>query len=237
MFQNNLKIAFRTLRKNKIYTAVTLIGLTAGIAAVLLIFRMVSYELGFNKNFKNYDRIVRVVTEVKLPDGSIEHNVCTPIPAMDVMEQTVSQFEAMSRVKEFWATIVLPDPNGGTPLKKFMMEENETALFVEPAFFDIFDLVWLAGDPNTAVVQPNVIVLTERFAKKFYDNPQQAMGQQLVMDNLVPVTVTGIIADLPPDCDFNFPFLSSYTTMKAYPGHFFYDVGWGSCSSNNQVYA
>ena len=236
MFQNNLKIALRTLRKNKIYTAVTLIGLTAGIAAVLLIFRMVSYELGFNKNFKNYDRIVRVVAEAKQPDGSIRPSVCTPIPAMDAMEETVSQFEAMSRIKEFWVTLALPDPNGGPPVKKFMMEEGETAMFIEPDFFKIFDLTWLAGDPVTALVQPNVIVLSERFAKKFFDNPQQAMGQQLVMDNLVPVTVTGIIADLPSNCDFNYPFLSSWTTLKAYPDHFFYEPNWGGCSSNNQVY-
>ncbi len=237
MFLNNLKIALRTLRKNKIYSAVTLIGLTAGIAAVLLIFRMVSYELSFNKNFENSDRIVRVVAEIKQSDGSIGHSVCTPIPAMDAIEETVSQFEAMSRIKEFWVTMALPDPNGGPPIKKFNMDDGETAMFVETDFFKIFDLTWIYGDPATALEQPNAIVLSERFAKKFFDQPEQAMGQQLIMDNLVPVVVTGIIADLPPNCDFNYPFLSSFETMKAYPNHFFYDEHWGSCSSNNQVYA
>ena len=237
MFKNNLKIALRTLRKNKIYTAVTLIGLTAGIAAVLLIFRMVTYELSFNKNFANYDRIVRVVMDQVHPDGSIHHSTCTPIPAMDIIEQEVSQFEKMSRVKELWVTTTLPDPNGGPPLKKFNMEEAETAFFVEPEFFDIFDLTWMAGDPAGALVQPNTIVLTEHHAKKFFENPEKIMGQQLILDNLVPVTVTGIVADLPVNCDFNYPFLASWPTLKAYPNHFFYEPEWGSCSSNNQVYA
>lgn len=237
MFKNHLTIALRTLHKNKIYTAVTLIGLTAGIAAALLIFRMVSYELSFNKNFDNYDRIVHLVTEVKLPDGEMEHNVCIPIPAMDVMEQQVGQFEAMSRMKEMWVMLSKPDPNGGPPLHKFNMEEGETAFFTEPSFFKIFNVEWLAGNPETALVGPGVIVLTERYALKFFEDAQQAIGQQLVLDNLVPVTVTGVIADLPVNCDFPIPFLSSWETFKAYPDHFFYSTEWGSCSSNNQVYA
>ncbi|MCB9317496.1 MAG: ABC transporter permease [Lewinellaceae bacterium] len=237
MLLNNLKVAFRTLRKNKIYTAVTLIGLTAGVAAALLIFRMVRYELGFNKNFKNYERIGRVVARITNANGEQKPSTCTPIPAMDVMEQTVPQFELMSRTHEFWVTVSQPDPQGGPPLKKFNMDEGETAFFVEPAFFKIFNLNWLAGDPETAVSTPNVIVLTERYARKFFASPEAAMGQQLVLDNVVTATVTGVVADLPDDCDFPSPFFSSWETFKAYPDYFFYDYEWGSCSSNNQVFA
>ena len=237
MFRNYLKIALRTLRKNRIYTAVNLISLTVGIAAVLLIFRMVSYELSFNKNFENYDRIVRVVAVDKDKDGTENHSVCTPIPAMDEMEETISQFERMSRIKEFWVMVSQPDPAGGPPLKKFNMEDRTTAFFVEPDFFEIFDLQWIAGDPATAVSTPNTIILTESWVKKLFNGPQEAMGQTLVMDNVVPVTVTGIVADLPVNCDFPVPFLSSWETLKANADHFFYNENWGSCSSNNQVYA
>lgn len=237
MFQNNLKVAFRTLRKNKIYTAVTLIGLTAGIAAALLIFRMITYELSFNKNFENYDRIGRVVRVTEHAGEDDSYTVCTPIPAMDAIESSVSQFEAMSRVKELWVTLSQSNPNGGPPLKKFTMGDDNTAFFAEPDFFKIFDFEWLAGDPATALAEPNVIVLTETWARKFFDSPQQAMGQSLLMDNIVPVTVKGVVADLPVNCDFPIPFLSSWQTLKAYPDHFFYDEHWGSCSSNNQVYA
>ncbi len=236
MFTNNLKIAFRTLRKNKVYTAVTLIGLTVGVAAALLIFRMVSYELSFNKNFDNYERIARVVASVTDREGIVEPSTCIPIPAMDEMDQTVSSFELMSRVHELWSTISLPDPNGGPPLKKFNMGRGRTAFFVEPAFFKIFKVKWLAGNSETALEKPNVIVLTESYAQKFFDSPESALGQQLVMDNVVTVTVTGVVADLPDNCDFPSPFFSSWETFKAYPDHFFYDYHWGSCSSNNQVF-
>ncbi len=237
MFRNHLKVALRNIRKNGIYTAVNLISLTVGIAAVLLIFRMVSYELSFNRNFTNYDRIVRVVAVDKTPDGDEEYSVCTPIPAMDVMDETVSQFERMSRVKEFWVMLSQPDPNGGPPLKKLNMEDETTGFFVEPEFFAIFDLNWLIGDPLTAVSEPNTIVLTESWAKKFFADPGEAMGQSLLMDNVVPVTVRGIVADLPNNCDFPIPFFSGWETLKAHREHFFYSENWGSCSSNNQVYA
>ncbi len=237
MFTNNLKVAWRNLRKNKTYTAITVIGLTVGITAALLIYRMVSYELSFNKNFENYDRIVRVVTKVERPGQEESYSVCIPIPAMQVMEETVGQFEAMSRVKELWVTLSQPDPNGGPPLKKFNMEPNTTAFFVQPSFFQIFDLDWIVGDAQTALAEPNTIVLTKSWAERFFDGPEVALGQTLLMDNVAAVTVKGVVADLPSNCDFSVPFFSSYTTLQTHADYFFYDEEWGSCSSNNQVYA
>ncbi len=237
MLINNLKIALRALRKNKIYAFVTIVGLTVGVAAALLIFRMVKYELSFNKSFPKHERIVRVVADVTDSDGDVNPSVCTPIPAMDIIEQTVSQFDEMSRVKEFWATIAQPDPNGGPPLQKYNMDEGATAFFVEPEFIKVFDLTILAGDPVTALAEPNVIILTEHWANKLFGGLEAAMGESLVMDNVVPVTVRGVIADLPVNTDFPLPFLSSWETLKAHPDHFFYDDEWGSCSSNNQVFA
>ncbi len=237
MFQNNLKIAWRTLRKNKIYTLINIFGLTAGIAAALLIFRMLNYELGFNKQFKNYDRIGRVVIESQTGEGEISHTTCTPIPAMDVIENTVTPFEAMSRVKEMWANVNVPNPDGGAPLKKFRMEPTEIAFFAEPEFFQVFDFQWLAGDSKKALDEPGAIVLTQKWAEKCFDRWEDAMGKTLILDNVVSVTVKGVVANPPVDCDFTFPFLVSWHTLKAHRAYFFYDENWGSCSSNNQVYA
>lgn len=228
----------RSLARNKVYTGINILGLTVGIAAALLIFRIVRYELGFNKQFSHYDRIVRVVSVVQRGDGSEEHNTCMPVPAMDVVEQSVGQFEHMSRVREFWGTLALPNPaGGGAPLKKFNNEDGETAFFAEPAFFKIFDLTWLAGDPATALAEPNAIVLTERWAAKFFPTAEDALGQMLLVDNLIPVTVRGVVANLPENSDLPVPYLISWPTCKAYAAHFFYDEHWGSCSSNNQIYA
>jgi predicted permease len=236
MLRNHLKIALRTLRKHKIYTAINVVGLAVGIAAALLIYRLVTYELSFNKNFKNYDRIVRVISEEQGAEGT-NYNVCTPIPAMDEMENTVRQFEGMSRVCELWATLTIPNPAGGAPLKKLGMTPPETGFFAEADFVKIFDLQWLAGDAATALNDPGAIVLTQSWAAKCFDNWQNAMGKTVLIDNLIPVVVKGVVADLPVNCDFTFPFLVSYATLKANAAVFRLDEEWGSCSSNNQVYA
>jgi predicted permease len=238
MFQNNLKIGWRNLRKNKLYTLINVIGLTVGIAAVLLIYRVVSYELSFNKNFQHYDRIVRVVSSVTKADGEAEHNVCVPAPAGEMLVSSVAQFEKKSRIKEFWGALTIQNPNGGPPLKKFSNGEGETAFFVEPDFFQIFDLRWLAGDPGTAVSTPNTIVLARSWAEKCFGSWENAYGKTVFIDNLYPVQVAGVVEDLPVNCDFPLPYFISYSTLKGKEDYFFHDDGgWDSCSSNNQVYA
>jgi len=236
MFFTNLKIAIRSLRKNRLYTFINLFGLTIGIAACLLIFRMVSYEFSFNKDFANYDRIYRVVSE-QHREGDDSKTVCIPIPAMDLMESTVTQFEAFAKVHEAWPTITIADPRGGAPIKKFALEDGTTSFFTTPQFTEMFQWNWLAGNAETALKQPGEIVLTRTWAEKCFDNWEAAMGQVILLDNIIPVTVKGVIADLPTNIDFNFPFLISYETLKANKELFYFNDGWGSCSSNDQVYA
>lgn len=237
MFSNNFKIALRTLRKNKIYTGINLLGLTVGIAAALLIFRMVTYELSFNKEFNNYDHIVRVVSETTLTDGEKNLSTCVPIPAMDAMENSVSQFAAFSRVRELNTNLMIRGENADTPLKKFALGDLELPLFVEQGFTEVFNFKWLAGDEKTALTEPNTIVLNKKWAEKCFDNVESAMGKTVYLENIIPAVVTGVIENLPVNCDFIFPYLASYETLKSNAVLFDYDGNWGSCSSSNQVYA
>ncbi|MEK7253253.1 MAG: FtsX-like permease family protein, partial [Bacteroidota bacterium] len=162
----------------------------------------------------------------------------TPIPAGKALISTISQFEKKSRIKEVWATLTVANPAGGAPLKKFSTSDEETAFFVEPDFFQIFDLQWLAGDPASAVNEPNTIVLTKSWAEKCFDNWQNAIGKTVLIDNIYPVQVTGVVENLPDNCDFTMPFLISYATIKGKERYFFQgDADWDSCSSNDQVFA
>ncbi len=239
MLGNNLKLALRNLRRQSGFTLLNVLGLAVGIAAVLLIFRIVNYELSFNKSFKNYERIVRVVTIERNPDEGESRTVCVPIPAMEVIRNTVPQFEQMSRIREVWPNIIVPNPAGGPPLKKFAPStaNSEVSFFVESSFFQIFDFQWLAGDPATALNEVNSVVLAQKMAKKCFGSWQEAMGKTVLLDNLIPVTVRGVVSDLPTNCDFPINALISYATLKPNANLYFYDEDWGSCSSNNQVFA
>lgn len=239
MVSNNLKLALRNLRNQKGFTVLNILGLAVGIASVLLIFRIVWYELSFNKNFKNHARIVRVVTVERNPETGDQNTVCIPIPAMEVIRNTVPQFEQMSRVREVWPNLIVPNPAGGPPLKKFSpsSDNSELSFFVEPSFFQIFDFQWLAGDPTTALNEINTVVLPQKMAEKCFGSWKEALGKTILLDNIIPVTVKGVVADLPTNCDFPINALISYPTLKPNASLYFYDEDWGSCSSNNQVYA
>jgi len=234
MFSNNFKIAWRTLQKNKLYTFINLFGLTVGIAAALLIFRMVYFELSFNKDFQDYDQIIRVVA---IDNEENELSICTPIPAMEEMQSTVPQFKEFSRIREDWSYLTVSDANSAIPKKKFAMQDEETGFFVEPDFAKIFDFEWLAGEKEAAFKEPGTIVLTKSTAEKCFENWENALGKTIRLNDEVPVKVIGVLADLPLNCDFNFPFLISYETVRKNANAFWYEERWGSCSSNDQVFA
>ena len=156
------------MQKNRVYTFLSIAGLAIGIAATILIFRILQFESGFNKGFSNYDRIGRIVSSETRESGK-GYTVCIPIPAMDIIAQNTGIFEKVARIKEGWNNITVPNPNGGGPVEKFAIAEGETAIFTENSFFDIFDLPWLAGDRKSALSAPGSIVLTKRWALKCFE--------------------------------------------------------------------
>lgn len=238
MLSTYLKLALRNLANNRLYSAINILGLAVGIAACLLIFRLVHYELSFNKHYKNFDRIVRIVTVTKSPEEGEGYTTGIPIPAMDAIQNTVTQFEHYARIKETWPTISVPDAKGGGASRKFNTDnDHELGVFAEPAFFKIFDWQWLSGDPATALNEPNSIVLSQKMAEKCFDSWQSALGKTVLMDNAVLLTVRGVVANAPDNSDFPFHLLVSYETLKANKELYFYSSDWGSTSSNDQAYA
>lgn len=239
MLTNYFKLALRNLLKNKLYTGINLVGLSIGIAATILIYRIITYELSYNKHFKNYDRIVRVIVDGKNKiTGNHYQNQGMTLPAMDVIKRSVPQFKTTTKIKEFWPTIAVPNPSGGAPLKKFNTEEPSVAFFVEPAFFEIFDYQWLAGNAQSALNEVNTIVLTKSLAEKCFGDATQAIGQTIIMDNLEPyLRVEGVVNDPTPTSDFPITAFVSYPTFRAHPEFYFYSDDWGSTSTNNQFFA
>lgn len=236
MFSNNIKIAFRNLSRQKGFTVLNVLGLAVGIAAVLLIYRIVSYELSFNKHFEHYDRIVRVVTTETGHDGAEGFTRGMPLPAMVAAQSTVSQFEASSRTKEAWPTVLVPNPTGGPALKKLNMGRGQISFFVEPGFFQIFTFPWLSGDRSNVLKAPNTLVLTRQMAEKCFDRWENALGKTLLIDN-DPMMVEGVVENPPANCDFPIQLLISYTTLLSNKEKYEYQEDWGGTSSNDQLFA
>ena len=94
MLKNYLIIGFRNLMRHKGYATLTILGLAVGIAACLLIFTVVQFELSYDTFHTNYDRIYRVVVEDKYPSGEIGYNPGTPYPAPVALRQDLPQLSA-----------------------------------------------------------------------------------------------------------------------------------------------
>jgi len=236
MLSNYFKIALRNLSRQKGFALLNITGLAVGIAAVLLIFRMISYELSFNTNFANYDRIVRIVTNVKDGNGEIGYTRGLPMPAMQAIKSEVPQLVATARIKENWPNIIVPDEKGGPSTVKFVTADQQICFFTENSLFDIFDFQWLAGDPKTALSAPNSLVITRQTAEKCFQNWQNALGKTLLIDN-DPMLIKGIVETPPPNCEFQINVLISYETILSNPKkHDYRSDDWGSISTNDQLY-
>ena len=127
MFQNYLKIAYRTLLRYKAYTALNVLGLTLGLTCAILIYMMVSFHLSFDGYHKNADRVVRIVSYFNTPDGD-SPTPGVPAPLGNAARAEIAPLEKVSMVySENSVTLALME--GGVPTKKFK-EDNGAVFFV-----------------------------------------------------------------------------------------------------------
>jgi len=233
MIKNYFKIAWRNIIRHKGYSAINVSGLTVGIAACLLIFVIVQYELSFDTFQPKYKSIYHVVTEQKHDDGST-YTPGVTAPATEALRLEFPQAKVASINLNYGCQITVGDNNTlAANRKKFT--ENIGVSFIEPEFFDVFSWKWLAGSA-AVLANPKMAVLDKSTAAKYFGDWTSAMGKTIKMDNLVTLKVAGIIEDAPENSDFPFKVLVSYLTWKQYPNDYYYRNNWDMLSSNHQVF-
>lgn len=203
MLRNYLKTAWRSLRRNKTYTAINITGLTVGVAACLLIFLVVRYETSFDTFHSQKDRIYRVVGVTKKPTYSLSSGVAFPVAA--ALRQDFPQLTQVASILRNEGSLFSINN------KKF--KENET-YYADPEFFRMFDFAWLAGDRKTALAEPNTVALTRDEAKKFFGDWHKALGQTILYKNKTNLRVTGILDNVPSNSDFPLQIVISYATLR-----------------------
>jgi putative ABC transport system permease protein len=235
MLKNYFKIAFRNLLRQKAYSIINIAGLAIGIAACLLLFIVVRYELSYDKFQKNYSRIYRIVTEEKHSDG-LSYNPGVPVPLLETMRAQFPEIKTAPLNAAFGTQVMVlgDNKNADGSNKKFI--EDAGMFFTDPQFLDIFHYNFLSG--NAAVLnEPNNIVLSKKFAEKYFTDWQSAIGKLIRLDNTITVKVAAVIDNPPANTDFPVQGLISFETLKKYPESYNYHPQWGSTSSSFQVYA
>ncbi len=84
MFRNYFSVAYRNLKRHKVFSLINIAGLAIGISTALVIYLIVQYELSFDTFHKNGDKIYRVVSKIEFPDLII-HNSGVPVPAANAV--------------------------------------------------------------------------------------------------------------------------------------------------------
>ncbi len=196
MIKNYCIIAFRNIRRNLSYAFLNVFGLTLGIAACLVIFLIVRNELTYD-NFAKADRTYRVTLNAIDFNSNVSLAVA-PAMRTDFPELTVSQ--------------VMYDQEVMVKVNNNRFREKGFA-FADEHFTSIFNYDWIAGDPKTALNEPNSIVLTESLAKKYYGD-KNPMGQLINVENQLTVKVTGVIKDVPGNRSLPFQMLVSFASIK-----------------------
>lgn len=233
MLKNYLKTSFRHLLKNKSTSAVNISGLVLGITFTIVILVVVQYELSFDSFHTNAERIYRI-TRVSEFDGQPEYRTGVVYSLTDALRNDLTSIENIAAMQYEGGIHLSLDNEDGQPRKKH--KENEGFVFLEPSFFKVFDykgkdVKWIAGNPETALVEPNSLVLTEQIAKKYFPD-EEALGKTILIENQVNFKVTGIVTDFPKNTDFPFKIIASYSTLKG----FLDGPSWYGVSDQNQAY-
>lgn len=210
MIRNYFKTAVRNLLRNKSYAAINIIGLAVGISACVLIFIVSQFELSFDNFHKKKDRIYRVVSEFNNPDGKF-HSPGVPFPTGPAIRSDIPQVKRVACMMG-QNNELITIPQGNAEPKKF--KEERGLFYVEPEFFEMFDFAFVSGDPKKALAEPNTVVLTLETAKRYFGDPNKAIGQTIKHDNRINLKVTGLLKDVPANSDFPLKVVISYATLK-----------------------
>lgn len=234
MIKNYFKIAIRNLKRHKAFSFINIAGLAIGIAACLLLFTVVKYELSYDKFQPNYKNIYRIVTEDKNADGAT-YNPGIPFPALEALRTDIPEITTGVLMANFGSQVTVPaEGKGAVADKKFI--ESVGFFFADPQFFKIFNYTWLSGSPGV-LKEPNVTVLTKKIATKYFGDWKNAMGRLLKLDNAITVKVAGILDDVKTNSDFPLAIVTSYETAKSSNGVYFYSTFWGATTSNFQLFS
>ena len=199
MLKNYFKTAWRNILKNKVFSIINLLGLSIGISVCFIIMLFVQDELSYDRNNVNADRIVRVLFQSSINGSKINEATVMP-PTAQALKSDYPEVQVATRLHAAGR----PKVTYGD--KKF--KDDELA-FVDPNFFKVFTFHFLKGDPATALMQPNTLVITKDFAKKYFGE-EDPIGKILDFDNKTALyKVTGVIDKIPANAHFHFDMFGS----------------------------
>ncbi len=206
MLRNNLKISFRMLARKKFYTAINVVGLSFGLAIVMLISLYVRFELSFEKDNPLSDRLVRVTMDYLNGETVIDQDAETYHPMGPRMLSEFSEIEQFARAY----------PVNNATIKagnEFFREQKIFA--VDPSFLQLFNCSLLSGNQQNVLMNPYEVLLTKSLALKYFKKTD-VVGESISISRFdKPFKIAGLVADPPSNTHLKFNMLISYPSLRA----------------------
>ncbi|MDO5980774.1 ABC transporter permease [Flavivirga spongiicola] len=232
MVRNYFKIAFRNLRKDKVFSLINIIGLSIGLSASFVIGLIIFYDLTFDKFHPDNDRIYRITSNFTTPEGEF-YNSGTPIPLGESLKNTTPEVEIAS---PFFT--LSPENVRNSELNK-VYTNLEKVIYTDNNYFQLFHYQWLAGVSENVLTNPNEVVLSENRAQKYFPSVplEQIIGKTLIYNDSIAVNVIGIVANFKKRSDLLFEeFISVKTVTTQDMGVIDVDASWNTTNSASQLF-
>ena len=220
MFRSYMTVALRTLVRQKAYSIINILGLTAGLASFFILALYIQHELGYDQYLESNGRIYRVVEIQMAPGVGEQHVAITMGPLAETIKGEFPEIEDAVRVMPMWNYSVI---SNGT---KYFSEQN--VYYADSSAIDFFRLKLLAGNAKTALTGIKNVVITEKIARKYFGTTN-VIGKTLLFDN-ESFAISGLLADQKFDSHLQFEMLISFNTITHNP-----DFAWLKEWGNNSL--
>ena len=213
MWKNYLKIGYRVLKKNRLYTLLNVVGLTMGISGFLMIMLFIQDEVNYDRFYPDSESVFRITSH--WGDYSTASYATGPPSLGPRIQSDIPEVEAVTRLLK-WNDFTI-QPGSGQNKDQVFREEN--VFYAEPSFFEVFDLNVLAGNKEMALADSRNVVITESLGHKYFGDvsPFEMVGKTVMMgsNNPDPKQIAAVVEDLPSQTHFQFDMLVYEPGMNA----------------------
>jgi putative ABC transport system permease protein len=203
MFKNYFKIAYRNLLRQKGYSFINIFGLAVGLTCCLLIVFFVLDELSYDRFHDKADRIYRVTMDFTYNDAEMNLAVVGP-PVAPTLVQEFPEVENAVRFARQGSKMI---KYGEKTLKE------EAIIYADSSLFQIFTLPLVQGDPQSALREPNTVVVSESAAEKYFGD-EDPMGKVVRVDDFTDYKVVGVFQDIPINSHFHANMIGAFKTLE-----------------------
>lgn len=204
----------RNLKRHPGYSAVNTLGLAIGITCAWIIFQYIRFENSYDSFHPDSTKIYQIISSFGGPNSSEEDLTVTPFPLGKSLAESFPKIDRETSTISYFRAKTWP--RGETELAKYDSE----FLFVDEAFFDVFDFPLIRGEPENLFEGPNILFISQQKAKSYFGNGDP-LGREIAIqfsDSIHYFVVSGILKDFPDNTQFVADFVLSHQGYKKLNG-------------------